>query len=39
MSGMQSQVESEIQDIRRKIRIMENDKKAYREESDQMFKR
>lgn len=34
MSGMQSQIQQEITDIRRKIRIMENDKKAYREESE-----
>ena len=36
---VQSQLQSEVQEMRRKIRIMENDKKAYVEESEQMFKR
>jgi chromosome segregation ATPase len=38
-ADVQSQLQSEVQEMRRKIRIMENDKKAYVEESDQMLKR
>jgi len=36
---VQSQLQSEVQEMRRKLRIMENDKKAYMEESEQMLKR
>lgn len=36
---MNEEVQSEIQELRRKIRIMENDKKAYNEESQAMLKR
>ena len=34
-----SEVQTEIQELKRRIRIMENDKKAYQEESEQMLKR
>jgi hypothetical protein len=36
---MATQVENEIQELKRRIRIMENDKKAYDDESSQMLQR
>jgi len=36
---MSNQIESEIQELKRRIRIMENDKKAYSDESSQMLLR
>ena len=36
---MSNQIESEIQELKRRIRIMENDKKAYSDESSQMLSR
>ena len=33
------QIETEIAELRRRLRIMENDKKAYSDESQQMLKR
>lgn len=32
-------MQTEIQELKRRIRIMENDKKAYQDESAQMLKR
>ena len=34
-----SEADIEIQELKRRIRIMENDKKAYQDESNQMLQR
>ena len=36
---MTSEIDTEIQELKRRIRIMENDKKAYQDESNQMLAR
>ena len=37
--SQQQDTQTEIQELKRRIRIMENDKKAYQDESTQMLKR
>jgi hypothetical protein len=36
---MKSELQTEINELKKRIQILENDKKAYQEESSQMLKR